>query len=121
VCAQLRLHGPLGNRDFAGQRHIKHCRGSKDTSLALYYLWLTGEQLVHHRQGFERVYDFREHIAPPERDYAAPEVEDPMFAATLARGLIRFAEFLEARRVDISVMEPVALREQVREHMDAVR
>jgi hypothetical protein len=43
-----------------------------------------------------------------------------MFAAALARGLIRFAEFLEARRVDISVMEPAALREQVREHMDTV-
>jgi len=47
-------------------------------------------------------------------------VEDPMFAAALARGLIRFAEFLEAPRVDISVMEPAALREQVREHMDTV-
>jgi len=91
VRAQLRLRGPLGNRDFAGQKLINNYRGSKDTALALYYLWLTGELLIHHRQGFERVYDFRERIAPPAWDYAAPEEEVEKFFArkTVAfKGLI---------------------------------
>jgi len=91
VRAQLRLRGPLGNRDFAGQQRINNYRGRKDTALALYYLWLTGELLIHHRQGFERVYDFREHIAPPAWDYAAPEEEaEQIFARkTVAfKGLI---------------------------------
>jgi uncharacterized protein YcaQ len=74
VRAQLRQRGPLGNRDLTGQR-VTNYRGSKDTSLALYYLWITGEVMIHHRQGFERIYDFREHIAPPELDYAAPDDE----------------------------------------------
>ncbi len=80
VRTQLRLRGPLGNRDFAGQR-VNNYRGSKDTALALYYLWLADELMIHHRQGFERVYDFREHIAPPAVDYAAPEEEAEHFFA----------------------------------------
>ena len=58
--------------DFAGQR-VNNYRGGKDTALAFYYPWLTGELMIHHRQGFERVYDFREPIAPPTVDYVAPE------------------------------------------------
>jgi uncharacterized protein len=80
VRTQLPLRGPLGNRDFDGQR-VNNYRGSKDTALALYYLWLTGELMIHHRQGFERVNDFREHIAPPAVDYAAPEEEAKHFFA----------------------------------------
>jgi len=57
VRTQLRVRGPLGNRDFTGQQRINNYRGSKDTAVALYYLWLTGEVMIHHRQGFERVYD----------------------------------------------------------------
>src|SRR6266516_3252774 len=105
VRTQLKLRGPLGNRDFARQERVKHYRGSKDTALALYYLWLTGELLIHHRQGFERIYDFREHIAPPELDYTAPEEEAEHFFArkTVAfKGLISergwaggFARYIE--------------------------
>jgi DNA glycosylase AlkZ-like len=47
-------------------------------------------------------------------------VDSPVFAAALARGLVRFAEFLDARRVNIEVLEPVTLRAQVREHMGAI-
>lgn len=47
-------------------------------------------------------------------------VEDAMFAAALARGLVRFAEFLEAQRVDIDVMEPTDLREQVQAYLNDV-
>ena len=40
--ATIRERGPLGNRDFAGGERVTSGRGSKDTALALYYLWLTG-------------------------------------------------------------------------------
>jgi hypothetical protein len=44
-------------------------------------------------------------------------LESPLFAAALARGLVRFGEFLDARRVNIDVLEPVTLRAQVREQI----
>ncbi len=47
-------------------------------------------------------------------------VETPGFAAALARGLVRFAEFLGAGRLNCTVLEPLILREQVREHIGAV-
>jgi hypothetical protein len=72
---ELLANGPRGNRDFQGAPVSGHYRGRKDTSIALYYLWLTGEIMIHHRQGFDRYYDLRERIAPPEYNYAASEQE----------------------------------------------
>jgi uncharacterized protein YcaQ len=94
--AELRQRGPLGNRDFTGRERVISYRGSKDTSLALYYLWLTGETMIHHRQGFERVYDLRERIAPPQYDIVAPveEAED-----YFARKSLAFHGLLEERRL----------------------
>jgi hypothetical protein len=109
VRTQLRVRGPLGNRDFTGGVRVANYRGGKETALALYYLWLTGELMVHHRQGFERVYHFREQVAPPEWDYAASEAEAEHFFARKAvafKGLISerewarsFSGYIE-RRVD---------------------
>jgi uncharacterized protein YcaQ len=42
---------------------------------------------------------------------------NPAFAAALTRGLLRFAGFLNAQRVNIAALEPTPLREQVREHL----
>jgi uncharacterized protein YcaQ len=75
VRGELRQRGPLGNRDLDGQRVVGDYRGRKDTSLALYCLWLTGETMTHHRHGFQRLYDFRQNVAPKEFDYAASEEE----------------------------------------------
>jgi uncharacterized protein YcaQ len=72
---ELRKRGPLGNRDLNGNRVGWNYRGRKDTSLALFDMWLSGELMMHHRAGFDRVYDFRENIAPKEFDYAATEKE----------------------------------------------
>jgi len=73
VRQELRVRGPLGNRNFAGKAVVGNYRGRKDTALALYDMWLCGELMIHHREGFERVYDFRENIAPKEYDYVASE------------------------------------------------
>lgn len=94
VRAELRARGPLGNRDLDGKSVGWNYRGRKDTSLALFDLWLAGELMIHHRAGFERVYDFRENIAPKECNYVAGEQEAEEFFARKAvsfHGLLREA------------------------------
>ena len=82
VRAELRRRGPLGNRDFDGKRlEMQSYRGRKETSVALFDMWLSGELMIHHRQGFNRVYDFRENVAPKEFDYVATEQEAEEFFA----------------------------------------
>jgi len=88
VRAELRARGPLGNRDFTDRAQVHSYRGRKDSAVALFYLWLSGELMVHHRDGFERIYDFRTHIAPPELEYIAPEGEAEDFLARKALALM---------------------------------
>jgi hypothetical protein len=94
VRAELRERGPLGNRGFTGRARVDSYRGRKDTGPALFCLWITGEVMIHHRQGFERVYDFRERVAPPELDYAAPDAEAEEF---LAAKVIAFMGLMRER------------------------
>jgi len=76
VLDELRDNGPMGNRDFKGNKAFKNnYRGRKDTSVAFYAHWITGGVMIHHRDGFERVYDLTERVAPSQYDYAAPEQE----------------------------------------------
>ena len=72
---ELRKRGPLGNGHLDGTAVESNYRGRKVTSLALYDMWISGELMIHHREGFSRVYDFRENVAPSEVDYAAPRDE----------------------------------------------
>jgi hypothetical protein len=89
VRAELRTRGPLGNRDLDGNKvGAWNYRGRKDTSLALYDMWLSGELMMHHRVGFDRVYDFREKIAPKELDYVASEKDTEEFFARKAVGFM---------------------------------
>jgi uncharacterized protein YcaQ len=110
VRAELRKRGPLGNRDLNGNKiGLWNYRGRKDTSLALYDMWLCGELMMHHRVGFDRVYDFRENIAPKEYDYVASDEETEEFFARKSvafHGLLREAgmrislEYYMRRRYD---------------------
>jgi len=79
VLGELRDKGPLGNRDIEGDA-VKawSYRGRKETSVTLFYLWLIGEVMISTRKGFDRIYDLRERVLPPEYDHAAPvdEAED---------------------------------------------
>jgi hypothetical protein len=86
VQAELRKRGPLGNRDFDGRAHGDNYRSGKDTGLAMYYLWLTGELMTHHRSKFERVFDFRRNIAPPHvnRKATIAQAEDYFARKALA-------------------------------------
>lgn len=83
VRAEVESRGPLGPRDLTGTAGITRLnyRGSKDTSVALYYLWLTGELMIHHRRDFDRVYDLRDRIAPPGLNHVASDDEAEAFFA----------------------------------------
>ena len=86
VRSEVEARGPLGNRDFKGSVRVTSYRARKDTGLALYYLWLTGELMTHSRRGFERLYDPREQIVPAEFDYEATQPEaERHFAAKAIR------------------------------------
>ncbi|MBI5963285.1 MAG: YcaQ family DNA glycosylase [Chloroflexi bacterium] len=88
ILNELRERGPLGNRDFEGAK-VKgwSYRGRKETSVALFHLWLTGEVMISNRKGFDRIYDLRERVVPSEFDYSATEKETIEF---MSRKIIAF-------------------------------
>jgi hypothetical protein len=80
VKRELRTRGPLGNRDFEGRRRVESYRASKDSGLALYYLWRNGELMTHSRRGnFERVFGFRDNVVPKELNRVASIIETEKF------------------------------------------
>lgn len=79
--AVLRERGVVSNRDFdmATRTRTDNYRGRKDSALALHYLWRTGEAMIHHRDGFERVYALTEAVAPAELIRESSEAEADRF------------------------------------------
>ncbi len=77
----LRERGTVSNRDFtmASRTRTQSYRGSKDSALALYYLWRTGEVMTHHRERFERVYALTEAVAPAHLIRESDEAEADRF------------------------------------------
>ncbi|MGI8826046.1 MAG: winged helix-turn-helix domain-containing protein [Chloroflexota bacterium] len=71
----IREGGPVGSRDLEGTARVSSYRARKDSGLALYNLWLTGDLMTHGRDGFQRIYGLRERIAPVTLQHDAP-VED---------------------------------------------
>ena len=82
--AILRERGTVSNRDFtmATRTRTNSYRGRKDSALALYYLWRTGEVMTHHRENFERVYALTEAVAPAHLIGESDEVEVDRFLIT---------------------------------------
>ncbi|MEQ4203850.1 crosslink repair DNA glycosylase YcaQ family protein [Actinopolymorpha sp. B9G3] len=81
VRGHLRDDGPLAARDFPGVGKTGSFRSTKDTSVALYYLWLTGEAMTYGRRSFERLYALRPAVAPPAYDHVATDAEADVFSA----------------------------------------
>lgn len=71
----------VSNRDFKMEtrKRTNSYRGRKDSALALYYLWRTGEVMTHHRENFERMYALTEKVAPAHLIYESDEVEAERF------------------------------------------
>ena len=86
----LHERATVSGREFAAaeRRVVDSYRGSKDSSLALYYLWRTGEAMTHHRDGFERVYARTELIAPP---HLIAETSDADADRFMTRKAVAFA------------------------------
>jgi uncharacterized protein YcaQ len=79
--AVLQERGIVSNRDFemASRTRTQSYRGRKDSALALYYLWRTGEVMTHHRDRFERVYALTEQVAPAHLIRESDEAEADRF------------------------------------------
>jgi uncharacterized protein YcaQ len=91
----LRERGIVANRDFemAVRTRVQSYRGRKDSSIALYYLWMTGEVMTHHREKFERVYALAEAVAPAQllHESSDDEADRFLFKKEVAfSGLCRF-------------------------------
>lgn len=109
----LRFNGPMGNRDFKGNKRIaNNYRGRKDTAVALYSLWITGEVMIHHRDGFHRVYDLIERVAPAEFNYSAPEEEAEDF---FARKTVSFLGLIRESRWRVSFSKYIQREVDVKE------
>lgn len=79
--AILQERGVVSNRDFemATRTRTQSYRGRKDSALALYYLWRTGEVMTHHRENFERMYALTETVAPAHLRGESDEAEADRF------------------------------------------
>jgi uncharacterized protein len=77
----LRERKTVSNRDFEASTRARtqDYRGRKDSALALYFLWRTGEVMTHHRERFERVYALTEHVAPADLIYESSDAETDRF------------------------------------------
>jgi uncharacterized protein YcaQ len=77
----LQQRGVVSNRDFdmATRTRTQSYRGRKDSALALYYLWRTGEVMTHHRDRFERVYALTDQVAPAQLIRESDEEEADRF------------------------------------------
>jgi hypothetical protein len=97
----LRERGAVSNRDFemATRTRTQSYRGRKDSALALYYLWRTGEVMTHHRERFERVYALTETVAPERLIRESSETETDRF---LIKKDISFSGLSQVKRVSDS-------------------
>jgi uncharacterized protein len=97
----LQERGIVSNRDFemATRTRTQSYRGRKDSALALYYLWRTGEVMTHHRDRFERVYALTETVAPAHLRRESDEAEADRF---LIKKDISFSGLSQVKRVSDS-------------------
>jgi uncharacterized protein len=116
--AILHERGTVSNRDFAmaSRTRTQSYRGRKDSALALYYLWRTGEVMTHHRERFERVYALTETVAPAHLIRESDEAEADRF---LIRKEISFSGLSRLNRVGDSFFRdvPFGNAKQIREAM----
>ncbi len=110
----LQERGVVNNREFnaASRKRTDHYRGRKDSALALYYLWRTGEVMTHHREKFERVYALTEAVAPAQFIRESDETEADRYLIkkdVSFSGLARISRTSDAwqRGVPFAKMAPI--------------
>lgn len=116
--AILHERGIVSNRDFemATRTRTQSYRGRKDSALALYYLWRTGEVMTHHRENFERVYALTETVAPAHFLCESDETEADRF---LIKKEISFSGLSRLNRTSDAFQRgvPFSKAKQLRETM----
>ncbi len=97
IRAVLRESDIVNNRDFAmaERTRTQNYRGRKDSALALYHLWRTGEVMTHHRENFERVYALTQTVAPAHLTH---EIDDDEVDRFLIKKEISFAGLSRLQR-----------------------
>jgi len=116
--AILHERGIVNNRDFkmATRTRTQSYRGRKDSALALYYLWRTGEVMTHHRENFERVYALTEAVAPAHLIRESDEAEADRF---LIKKEVSFSGLSRLNRTSDAFLRgvPFSKAKQIREAM----
>jgi uncharacterized protein YcaQ len=78
VLERVKAEGPLGSSDFKPPKDFK--RGDwwswKPSKIALECLFSMGELMVTERRKFQRIYDVRERVLPPDLDTTAPTPDE---------------------------------------------
>ncbi len=74
IMQRIESEGPLQARDFEGPANKKSSGwwDWKPAKMALEHLYLSGELMVTHREGFQKVYDLRERVLPDHLDTSMP-------------------------------------------------
>jgi uncharacterized protein YcaQ len=101
---------------MATRTRTQSYRGRKDSALALYYLWRTGEVMTHHRENFERVYALTEAVAPARLVRESDEAETDRF---LIKKDVSFSGLSQVKRVSDSFHRGVPF-DQVKQISEAM-
>jgi uncharacterized protein YcaQ len=77
ILARIRDEGPLASRDFEDTRTIKTTGwwDGKPAKQVLQHLFFTGDLMISHRDGFQKVFDLKERVIPNNIDTSEPTLE----------------------------------------------
>ncbi len=76
VLERIRAEGPLRSQDFESHGPRGPWWDWKPAKAALEFLFHSGELMVRSRPGFQKLYDLRERVLPPETDTRYPDDEE---------------------------------------------
>jgi len=111
VLKRIREEGPLMSRHFESEHKSGNWWDWKPAKRALQRLFLEGELMVSHREGFQRVYDLPENIIPPEVDTSTPTLSEyysHLIKTTLqAQGIATPKEIFHLRKSDTKIFTSV--------------
>ena len=119
ILKRIKTEGPLQSKDFKDSR--KNKQGGwwewKPAKHVLEHLFLTGELMVTHREGFQKVYDLRDRVLPSDTDTRMPSREEwaQFIVQTMVQALgIATEQDLGYARGSIRQLSGVQLKEDIR-------
>lgn len=111
VLKRIRNEGPLMSRHFESDHKGGNWWDWKPAKWALQRLFLEGDLMVSHREGFQRVYDLPERIIPDGIDTSAPTLHEyyiHLIKSTLqAQGIASPREIFHLRKSDSKIFNDV--------------